>query len=154
MIEKSINDMSLQLFDKIRVRYGDKGEIVLNQWQLINKVTTEEHNQIKALAHVPADSMWFSGHFPGEPIIPGIALIHMVEQAIIRDAENRNEKIQLIELKRVRFTGPVRPEDDLSLVITYNEASEVILYSFKITCKEASVCSGLLAAGKLNKINK
>ena len=122
-----------------------------DQWQLLQEVKVKEQNQIEAGAFVPTDSPWFSGHFPGEPILPGIALIHIVWQAIVRDAGERNEEIRLDTVKRVRFTQPVRPGENLSVLITGDGAGEETLYSFKIVSRENVICSGLIAAKKINK---
>ena len=122
-----------------------------SQWGLLKEIKVSNHNYIEALAGVPADSPWFSGHFPGEPILPGIALIYMAEQAIIQDALAKDAQVQLHALKRVRFTQPVRPGETLSLNIVSEEAGEDILFSFKITNKENIVCSGVIVAKKINK---
>jgi 3-hydroxyacyl-[acyl-carrier-protein] dehydratase len=121
---------------------------VEDQWQLLQEVKAGKQNQIEAKAFVPTDSPWFSGHFPGEPILPGMALIHLVWQAIVRDAGKRSEEIRLDTLKRVRFTQPVRPGENLSVLITGGEPGEETLYSFKVTSGENVICSGLIAAGK------
>jgi 3-hydroxyacyl-[acyl-carrier-protein] dehydratase len=120
---------------------------VEDQWQLLREVNAAEPNKIVALANVPEDSPWFLGHFPGEPILPGVALVHIAEQAIIKDAESRGEKIHLNALKRVRFTQPVRPGEVLSININRDEADEKALYTFKVSSKENIVCSGLIVAG-------
>lgn len=122
-----------------------------SQWSLLKEIKVSNHNYIEALADVPADSPWFSGHFPGEPILPGIALIYMAEQAIVQYALAKGEQVQLHALKRVRFTQPVRPEETLSLNISGEEAGEEILFSFKVTNKENIVCSGAIVAKKINK---
>jgi 3-hydroxyacyl-[acyl-carrier-protein] dehydratase len=122
-----------------------------SQWSLLKEIKVSNHNYIEALADVSADSPWFSGHFPGEPILPGIALVYMAEQAIVQDALAKGEQVLLQALKRVRFTGPVRPGETLSLYISGEEAGEDILFSFKITNKENIVCSGVIVAKKINK---
>jgi 3-hydroxymyristoyl/3-hydroxydecanoyl-(acyl carrier protein) dehydratase len=128
------------------------GYILLeSQWSLLKEIKVANHNYIEALADVSADSPWFSGHFPGEPILPGIALVYMAEQAIIQNALAKGEQVQLHALKRVRFTQPVRPGETLSLNIAGEEAGEEILFSFKITNKENIVCSGAIVAKKINK---
>jgi 3-hydroxyacyl-[acyl-carrier-protein] dehydratase len=124
---------------------------VEDQWRLLQEVRTKEQNQIEAGALVPTDSLWFSGHFPGEPILPGIALINMAWQAIVQDAGTRDEKIQLDALKRVRFTQPVRPGENLSVFIVCDEFAEQVLYSFKVVRAENVICSGVIAARKINK---
>jgi 3-hydroxymyristoyl/3-hydroxydecanoyl-(acyl carrier protein) dehydratase len=122
-----------------------------SQWSLLKEIKVSNHNYIEALADVPADSPWFSGHFPGEPILPGIALVYMAEQAIVQNALAKGEQVLLHALKRVRFTRPVRPGETLSINISGEEADEEILFSFKITNKENIVCSGSIAAKKINK---
>lgn len=124
------------------------------QWNLLGEVKSDKPNEIEALAHVPTDSPWFVGHFPGAPILPGIALIHMAEQAIIRHTEKRSEQVKLSTLRRVRFTQPVRPGETLSLNISSEEMSEEILFSFKIANSENIVCSGLIIAQKIKKDKK
>jgi 3-hydroxyacyl-[acyl-carrier-protein] dehydratase len=122
-----------------------------SQWSLLKEIKVSNHNYIEALADAPADSPWFSGHFPGEPILPGIALIYMAEQAIFRDALAKGGQVFLQALKRVRFTRPVRPGETLSINISGEEEGEDILFSFKITNKENIVCSGAIVAKKINK---
>ena len=119
------------------------------QWNLLGEVKSDKPNEIEALAHVPTDSPWFVGHFPGEPILPGIALIHMAEQAIICHTEKRNEQVKLFKLRRVRFTQPVKPGENLSLNISGEELGEETLFSFKVANKENIVCSGLIIAQKI-----
>ena len=119
-----------------------------NQWSLLKEVKATNNNHIEALADVPADSPWFSGHFPGEPILPGIALIHLVKEAITQEALKKGEQLQLRALRRVRFTQPVRPGDTLSVSITAEDAGEDIMFSFKVVKKENVVCSGMISAKK------
>ncbi len=39
--------------------------------------------RMTASAGVPGDSAWYAGHFPGNPILPGIAILALVKEAII-----------------------------------------------------------------------
>jgi 3-hydroxyacyl-[acyl-carrier-protein] dehydratase len=119
-----------------------------DQRHLLREVNTIAPNKIEALAYVPTDSSWFLGHFPNEPILPGIALIYMAEQTIIQDAAAKGEEITFKALKRVRFTQPVRPGESLTVNVTSEEAGEETLFTFKIAHEENIVCSGLIAAKK------
>ena len=122
-----------------------------SQWSLLKEIKAVNYNHIEALADVLADSPWFSGHFPGQPILPGIALVYMAEQAIIQDALAKGAQVQLHALKRVRFTQPVQPGETLSLNIVSEEAGKDILFSFKVAHKENIVCSGSIIAKKINR---
>jgi 3-hydroxyacyl-[acyl-carrier-protein] dehydratase len=133
----------------LNLTLADEVYLLESQWSLLEEVKA---THIEALVHVPADSPWFLGHFPGEPILPGIALIHIVKQAIIKDALKKDDRIQLHTLKRVRFTQPVRPEETLSVNIISEEKGEDIVFSFKVAKKGNVVCSGSIIAKKINKI--
>jgi 3-hydroxyacyl-[acyl-carrier-protein] dehydratase len=131
-----------------------EGLLVEVRWQVHYEMKVQEPNRIEALACVPTDSLWFCGHFPGEPILPGIALINIAWQAICQDADKRGEEIRLNALRRVRFTQPVRPGGDLSFLITAETANDETLYSFKVADGKNTVCSGLIAARKVKKAQK
>ncbi len=121
------------------------------QWTLLKTVAALDNGHIEATAEVPADSIWFSGHFPGEPILPGIALIHLVKEAIAQEAAGRGIPLKLCALKRVKFMQPVRPGDVLSVSIHSEKAGKDFLFSFKIVHQDNMVCSGFLAAEKINQ---
>ncbi len=122
-----------------------------DQRQLLRAVKAITPNKIEALAYVPTDSPWFVGHFPNEPILPGIALIDLTQQAIIEDAAARGKEIIFEALKRVRFTGPVRPGESLKVNITCEEAGEKTLFAFKVAHEDNIVCSGQIVAKKKDK---
>jgi 3-hydroxyacyl-[acyl-carrier-protein] dehydratase len=118
-------------------------------WNLLGEVNTGNTKEIEASVYVPVDSPWFQGHFPGEPILPGIALVHMAEQAILQHTRDAGEKIKPYALRRVRFVQPVRPGEALSLNISREDTGKEILFSFKVANKENIVCSGLIIAKKM-----
>jgi len=124
---------------------------VKDQWHLLQEVTAKTCNQIEASAEVPPDSLWFSGHFPGEPILPGVALVYLAEQAIIRQAKENGEAMSLNALRKVRFTQPVRPGAKLAVHISRDDTGAEIVFSFKIIFQESVVCSGSISAQKVIK---
>ncbi len=123
------------------------------QWNLIWEIHSGRENEIEASCFVPADSPWFEGHFPGEPILPGIAIVHTVEQAILKDIQKNNERVVLDELRRIRFVQPVRPGEELKITVLREDTGGEILFSFKVINKENIVCSGLIIGKKINKDN-
>lgn len=121
-----------------------------NQWSLIKEIKVTNSNHIEALADVPADSPWFSGHFPGEPILPGVALVSAVKQVILEEALKKGMRLELHSLRRVRFMQPVRPGDKLSISVSAEDSGDDISFSFKIMKKEDVVSSGHITAKKIN----
>lgn len=119
-----------------------------DRWELLNEVRRIESNALDARVCVPQDSIWFTGHFPGEPILPGIALLHTVYEAILREGRDRGESVKVSSLRRIRFTGPVRPGETLLLSLTREDGNEETLFNFKVFVKENIVCSGLMTVKK------
>lgn len=94
------------------------------------------------LAHVTVDddSPWFSGHFPDNPILPGIAQLNMVADII---ALARQESLAIKRLSRVKFKKIVRPGEQLDIHAVATSSSG--LYSFRITHETQDVCSGMMS---------
>lgn len=122
-----------------------------DQWQLLKDVELISSRDLKAEAYAPAGSSWFSGHFPGEPILPGIALLSVAEEAIIRDARARGEVVRIKALRRVRFTQPVRPGENLVVHLTRENAGDEIYFNFKVSVGENVVSSGLMSVEIIKK---
>jgi 3-hydroxymyristoyl/3-hydroxydecanoyl-(acyl carrier protein) dehydratase len=89
---------------------------------------------------VPPDSSWFSGHFPGEPILPGIAQLGMVFDAI---NQSKQQNLRICSISRVRFKQIIRPNDQLRVFATLKK-DHTGSYQFHITVEEELVCSGVL----------
>ena len=117
-------------------------------WYILKEMKRSEDNEISADIHVPSDSPWFRGHFPGEPILPGVAQIGMVFDAI-RNACNQDLKISSV--RRVRFKQIIRPDDQLKVIATplkQNDGS----YSFRILLQDEAVCSGVITVEDQNEL--
>lgn len=97
-----------------------------------------------AAVRFPGDSDWFSGHFPDNPIVPGVALIALAEEAVIERERAEGRSVAITGARRIRFRLPVRPEDEVSLEITRIPDRQGPAYSFALSVAGEAVCSGLL----------
>ncbi|WP_035274024.1 3-hydroxyacyl-ACP dehydratase FabZ family protein [Desulfogranum japonicum] len=86
---------------------------------------------------ISPDLPWFQGHFPGDPILPGIVQLKMVAD-IVAGSEQQN--IHMTGMSRVKFRKTVRPKDHLDIRITCEKRCQQ--YRFMITCGAEEVCSG------------
>lgn len=119
-----------------------------DQWNLLKNMRWRTADPLETEVDVPNDCIWFTGHFPGEPILPGIALVHLVYEVILQEAQGKGESVRVASLKRVRFTGPVRPGDTLHLSLHGEDSDVEKVYTFKVSVKEQAVCSGQVSVTK------
>jgi 3-hydroxyacyl-[acyl-carrier-protein] dehydratase len=123
----------------------------MNGWYSLSNLQFDSGKNITANAVVPADSPWFSGHFPGQPILPGIAELSMILDLLKKNHNitgNKNNLI-ILSLKKVRFKILVKPEELLEIKVIQIENS-VNTYSFRITAANKLTCSGIIAVAETN----
>ncbi len=89
---------------------------------LIDRVLEmKEHEHIKAVKNVTINEPFFNGHFPGQPIMPGVLIIEAMAQAAaylaIKSAKDiPGKKIPLFAaIESAKFKRPVVPGDTLIL---------------------------------------
>lgn len=113
------------------------------KWYSMTNLRQSASGEISAEVRVMPDSPWFSGHFPGEPILPGIAQLSMIFDAIRHFGDT---DLKISRVKKVRFKQIIRPDDQLQ-IITVPRKGDVITYSFKIQVRDEIACSGILFMG-------
>lgn len=108
-------------------------------WYSLLDLKISVPGELRAHVAVNNDSPWFSGHFPDNPILPGIAQLNMVTDII---ALSRQESLYLKHLNRVKFKKIVRPGEQLEIHAVASNTSG--LYTFRITHESQDVCSGMI----------
>jgi 3-hydroxyacyl-[acyl-carrier-protein] dehydratase len=117
-------------------------------WYSLTNIDVSQ-NSISAKAAVTADSPWFSGHFPGEPILPGIAELSIIFDIIKNEFYKNTKKLKILSLKKIRFKFLVKPEEILDIIVTLTE-NMTNTYSFKITLGNNIACSGIITVKETN----
>jgi 3-hydroxyacyl-[acyl-carrier-protein] dehydratase len=103
--------------------------------------------EVQARVTVNGNSPWFSGHFPENPILPGIAQLNMVADVI---ALAEKDTLYINRLSRVKFKKLVRPGEQLEIHAAATGTDGQ--YSFRITTHEAQdVCSGMMSLAHKQK---
>lgn len=82
----------------------------------------EPKKKIVAIKNVTINEPFFNGHFPGEPIMPGVLIVEAMAQAgavlLLSEIEDRDQKLIVFTgIERARFRRPVVPGDQLRIEV-------------------------------------
>ncbi len=78
-----------------------------------------------------------AGHFPGQPVVPGVVLLDLVCAAWL----TRNAELRLRKIVTAKFTSPVLPEQVIAVFLSGDGDGRV---TFRCNHAERLVGKGLL----------
>jgi 3-hydroxyacyl-[acyl-carrier-protein] dehydratase len=90
---------------------------------LIDRVLElKRKERIVAIKNVTINEPFFTGHFPGLPIMPGVLIVEAIAQAggalLLTEVEDRHDKVMVFTgIERAKFRRPVSPGDQLRLEV-------------------------------------
>jgi len=125
---------------------------------LIDKIVEFKLDEkIVAIKNVTMNEPFFQGHFPGNPVMPGVLIIEAMAQTGGIIMLNGNENIQdsvvfFMGIDKARFRKPVLPGDTLVIeAIMTNKRRTVCQFDAKAYVRGELVCEASLMATVVSK---
>lgn len=100
-----------------------------------------------------ADTPFFAGHFPGQPLVPGVILTEGMAQTAGLAAGCPGTSFRLSAIKQMKFLKPVWPD---SLVIFHAEQDKEMgslrQFATKATFLDVTVAEGVIVLAEVEAI--
>ena len=116
---------------------------------LIDKVIKIEENKITAIKNVTANEYYFQGHFPTEPVMPGVLIIESLAQAgavaLLSKDEFKGKIAYFAGINNAKFRRKVFPVDTLRLEVELTKIRGKAGVGYGIAyVEDKKVCEGEL----------
>lgn len=79
--------------------------------------------------------VWFAGHFPGAPLLPGVAQLHL---AILYACEHWAIEEQFGGLEMLKFQRPLQPGNEVELLLEWQPARRKLQFCYRRDGETAS----------------
>ncbi len=90
---------------------------------LVDRVLELERlKRIVAIKNVSINEAFFQGHFPGQPVMPGVLILESMAQAggllLLQEIKDRSNKLlYLASMNNVKFRRPIVPGDQMRVEV-------------------------------------
>lgn len=121
---------------------------------LVDRVLTMDKDSIHAIKNVTINEEFFLGHFPGNPIMPGVLILEALAQAggihaLATSGESHDGVVVFLRgIDGAKFRRPVVPGDQLSLHATLLKRKRDLMV---FDCK-AVVAGELVAEAQISAV--
>lgn len=117
---------------------------------LVDRILELEEMRIVGIKNVTLNEPHFQGHFPGNPVMPGVLIIEAMAQVagilVLNRMQDRDSKLVfLAAIQEAKFRRPVMPGDQLRIEVKFLKLKPSVA---KIQC-QATVDGAVAAEAEL-----
>jgi 3-hydroxyacyl-[acyl-carrier-protein] dehydratase len=115
-------------------------------------VDIEEDDKATGIKNVTVNEPHFNGHFPGEPIMPGVLIVEAMAQtcgAIVANRHSRGQRklVYFMTIDGAKFRKPVIPGDVLKLhVVKLKQRGSIFKYDCEARVDDHKVAEAIISA--------
>lgn len=137
IVEFSQFDLNKMVVDKEGIERFNPHRFELS---LLDGILYEDLDKVCAVGihHVRPDEFWARGHFPHFPIMPGVIICESAAQLCsymaCRSKVYTTGLMALGGLDEVRFRGPVRPGDELVIMLNREKYRNGVMIVSRFEC--------------------
>jgi 3-hydroxyacyl-[acyl-carrier-protein] dehydratase len=93
-------------------------DLLLNNFFTITEITYDEENPEKLHAQLQLDITHaiYQGHFPGNPVVPGVCIIQMIKETL---SQHFSKELILVKAEEVKFLSIINPLENPSITLEY-----------------------------------
>jgi|SRR5690554_351003 len=97
--------------------------MLLKGFYTLNKVDQIKDNEFEAFIHLNKDHEIFKGHFPGNPVAPGVCMVQILREITSKIV---NQRLVMKSSSNIKFMALINPEKtpDLKLTIEINKDTD------------------------------
>ena len=112
----------------------------------------EEDAKATGIKNVTVNEPHFNGHFPGEPIMPGVLIVEAMAQtcgAIVANRHSRGQRklVYFMTINDAKFRKPVIPGDVLHInVVKLKQRGNIFRYDCAAYVEDAKVAEAVISA--------
>ncbi|MCF6184646.1 MAG: hypothetical protein L3J56_08500 [Bacteroidales bacterium] len=91
--------------------------MLLNDFYKILKINKISDNEIVAEISINAEHKIFNGHFPENPVVPGVVSVQIINEIL---SEYLNKKLMTSKARNIKFPAMINPKINSELNVKIN----------------------------------
>ena len=98
----------------------------VNEWPLIGAIDLT-NDKARVPMQVSSSLVWFAGHFPGQPVLPGVVQVHW---AINLATALFTELAVFSAISNLKFNSVIVPESQITLTLFFNREKKSVAFVY------------------------